>query len=71
MTTQTATKSLKEARQAAGLTQQQMAEQAGLSIATVRDLEQHVRTRVRSKTLRTLCTLLDVEGFSDIELRTA
>lgn len=72
MTTEVATDlpTLKEARQAAGMTQQQMADRANLSIATVRDLEQHVRTHVRSRTLRTLCALLMVEGFSDITLRT-
>ena len=76
--TSTGTKfpTLQEARRASGMTQQQLAERAGLSIATVRDLEQHVVgangsvRRVRSRTLRTLCTLLGVEGFSDVELRT-
>ena len=64
-------RTLAERRRLAGLTQQQLADRAGLSIATIRDLEQGLRARVRGKTLRTLCAILDCDGFSDIDLRSA
>lgn len=62
-------KTLQDARKGAGYTQQGLAQAAGLSIATIRDLEQHVRTRVRDRTWATLCRLLSVEGFADIGKR--
>lgn len=62
-------KTLKAAREGAGYTQQGLAQAAGLSIATIRDLEQHVRVRVRDRTWATLCRLLAVEGFADIGKR--
>ena len=51
-------KPLKEAREGMGYTQQALATAAGLSIATIRDLEQHIRVRVRDRTWNTLCDLL-------------
>ena len=60
---------LKEARERMGYTQQRLADAAGLSIATIRDLEQHIRTQVRDRTWSTLTRLLVVQGFSDIKRR--
>ena len=67
--TQTAQKTLKEAREGMGYTQQGLDQAANLSIATIRDLEQHIRIRVRDRTWATLCGLLQVDGFSDIGKR--
>jgi DNA-binding SARP family transcriptional activator/tetratricopeptide (TPR) repeat protein/DNA-binding XRE family transcriptional regulator len=54
-------------RQAAGLTQQQLAEKAGVSLGTVRDLEQSRTLRPRRDTAETLALALglDVERVHD------
>jgi transcriptional regulator with XRE-family HTH domain len=69
MQTQTKLLTLKKAREAADLTQQELAVAARLSIATIRDLEQHIRVKVRDRTWHTLTRLLGVEGFADISRR--
>lgn len=60
---------MKQARHDRELTQQRLAELAGVSIATVRDLENNERTgrvNVRRTTWARLTRALGVEGFSDL-----
>lgn len=58
---------LAEARDALpGMTQQKLADQAGVSIASVRDLERNVRVRVGRRVYRSLARVLGVEGFRDL-----
>ena len=56
---------LKQARLDAGYTQQGLAEAAKVSIASVRDLERGVRTRVGRRMWTSLTRVLKVEGFRD------
>jgi transcriptional regulator with XRE-family HTH domain len=57
---------LRRARQDKEWTQQELAWRAGLSIASIRDLERGVRQNVRRTTWGKLSRALGVEGFSDL-----
>ena len=57
---------LREARHHREYTQQELAEKARVSIASVRDLERGVRVNVRWTTWAKLARALGVEGFKDL-----
>jgi DNA-binding XRE family transcriptional regulator len=52
---------LKEQREKAGMTQEQLAEKAGVPVATIRDLEQERRTDPAWSTICKLATGLEVD----------
>lgn len=54
--------SLRRLRQAAGLTQEELAERSGISARTVSDVERGLRTVVHADTARRLTSALEVEG---------
>ena len=55
------TPTLKAARQAKGITQQELATTLGLSIGTIREWEQGTRTTMYTKNWNKLCDLLEVD----------
>jgi DNA-binding SARP family transcriptional activator/tetratricopeptide (TPR) repeat protein/DNA-binding XRE family transcriptional regulator len=59
---------LRSYREAAGLTQDQLAEQAGLSVAAVQDIEQGRTTRPRSASVTRLAQALHLRGDQHAEL---
>lgn len=61
---------LKAAREAKELTQQRLAEITGLSIGSIREWEQGVRTTLYTRTWNKLCDALDVPvelGFHGLQ----
>ena len=59
---------LRRHRRASGLTQEGLAEQAGVSARTVSDLERGVHARARAATLERIAEALDLEGFERARL---
>ncbi|MEU6057018.1 helix-turn-helix domain-containing protein [Streptomyces sp. NPDC047097] len=57
-------KKVKQARKLSGLTQRELAEHSGVSISTIRKLEQGERNGARMETLRALACVLRVETMS-------
>jgi DNA-binding XRE family transcriptional regulator len=53
---------LKRLRQAARLTQEELAEAAGISVRSVSDLERGINRTTRKETARLLCEALDLSG---------
>ena len=61
---------VRDCRQAAGQTQRQLAEAAGVSLGAIRDLEQGISSRPRPATVRSLATALRVSTEEFLALST-